>query len=134
MNEQADLKFLSLLRTAGVDLKSMLRIDAKLFQAEFSAGISTAVSSGIWGTVALILLSFSSLLFIEGLVLLLVWLGIAAYLACMIVAAVLGAFALICGLKARASAQTVSFVPAHTVAAVKKDIATLKGALLNVDP
>ena len=134
MSEQADVKFVSLLRTVVVELKSMLQFDVKLLRAEFGLKVAAVRMGGLWGLAALALTFLACLLLFEGLVLLLVWLGLAAYAACFVIAATLGASALVCGLKARAAVQALSLVPSSTIAAVQKDVVALKGAILNVEP
>jgi Putative Actinobacterial Holin-X, holin superfamily III len=110
------------------DLADLSQKELRLASAELSAKLSAKLHAGIWMSVAGVLGLIAGLVLIQAAIFAIASFGIALHWSCLIVAAALGAVALVSYLKGRADARE-ELTPARTIHQIKRDIATVKEQL-----
>lgn len=127
MDNEIDRRpFTSVVNEAIGQFASLMRLDLRLFQAEMKGKALTIVSSGACGLAAVAFLILASFALAQFLILAMIYAGISAMLACLVVSLVmLGAGVLSLYLAKRALVGW-TLTPVETVNQVRSDLAALK--------
>lgn len=118
--------FGSIVNEALEKFASLMRLDVRLLKAEMKSKTSTIVSSSACGMAAVALFILASFAMVQFLILVMIYLGISAILACLIVGVVLFGGGLISLYLAKRALVGWTITPIETVNQVRSDLAALK--------
>ena len=118
--------FGSLVNEAMGQFASLMRLDLRLLKAEMRGKTSTVVSSGVCGIAAVIFFLLASFAMVQFLILAMIFFGISALFACLIIGFVLIGAGLLSLHLAKRALVGWTITPVDTVNQVRSDLAALK--------
>lgn len=127
MDEDVDRRSLwSVINEAVQKFSALMRLDLRLLEAEMRSKFPSIVSSGACGVVALALFTLGSFALVQFMVLTLIYLGISAMYACLVVGIALFVGGMISLYLAKRALVGWTIMPVETVSQVRSDLAALK--------
>jgi len=130
-DDAGGLGLFALLRAAQAQLTTLLRLDARLLQLEMKAKASDALKLCVWIGIAVLLGLFGVAILAQGLVGLLIFVGVPWVIAPFLVALAFFVVGGIFLLKARRAMSSWSLMPQKTIGQVRKDFEAVREGLQN---
>lgn len=132
MSENAgSLGFLALLKAAQAQLSTQLRLDARLLQLELKAKASDALMLCVWLAIAALMALFGAVISAQGVVGLLIFVGVPWVIAPFVVAFAFLAVGAFFFMKARRAMTQWTPIPQQTIGQMRKDFEAVREGLQN---
>lgn len=131
-DDQARRPFGRVFGEATSHFASLIRLDIRLLQAEMKQKGQDVIASGVFGAIALTCFLLGSFALVESMIFALIWLGVEALWAALIIGICLCMLGLVSLHLARRTLAGWKLAPEQTLGQVRSDLAVLKEGIRHV--